>query len=59
MADEHPAVEVLSRLLDYMDAGILIRDTSHDHESGWAMKQLPFVMTIAAARAIVDGSKVR
>lgn len=43
---------------ELLDSGQLVRDTSHDHESGWAIKQIPFVQKLKAlvdAIALVEG----
>lgn len=36
---------LLAEFIQLIDDGLLVRDISHDHESGWAMKQLPIVQT--------------
>lgn len=53
---ELAAVEVLRELFGFLDSGYLVRDISHDHEPGWAMRQLPFVSTLAKGKQILDGS---
>jgi hypothetical protein len=37
-----------------VEEGTLVRDTSHDHEAGWALRQIPLVQTLAEAKKIVD-----
>ena len=41
----------LKTLFDLIDNGRLVRDTSHDHEEGWAMKQLDIVMSLQKVQA--------
>ena len=43
--------EALRGMLKLIDDGMLVRDMSHDHESDWAMKQIPLVRTLQLAQA--------
>ena len=43
-------------VLDGFDAGVFVRDVTHDHESGWAVRALPYLAAlgrVAAARAVL------
>ena len=40
----------LGDMLALVDSGVLVRDTSRDHESGWAFKQVPIVSVLQAAQ---------
>ena len=42
--------EALASLMKMIDDGLLVRDTSHDDESGWALKQLPLVRAVQVAQ---------
>jgi hypothetical protein len=44
-------VEALTGVKQLLDDGILVRDISHDHEPGWAMKQIPLVRTLVLIEA--------
>jgi hypothetical protein len=39
----------LSGVMDCIDRGMLVRDTSNDLEQGWALRQLSLVMALKAA----------
>lgn len=55
VADAAPALlAALKDLLSLIEEGYLARDTSHDSEPGWAMKQLPYVRRLAAASAAIQ-----
>ena len=41
----------LRGLMRLLEDGTLVRDISHDHEPGWAMRQLPLTQALAAAHA--------
>lgn len=48
------APEMYEALIDVfamIDEGYLVRNTSGDAETGWAMKQLPFIMRLQVAHA--------
>jgi len=47
----------LEALMKMMDDGLLVRDISHDHESGWAIRQIPLIRTLGEARAAIKGAK--
>lgn len=46
--------DVLESVLSLIDSGWLIRDISHDHEEGWAIKQLGPVRDLGKARELID-----
>jgi hypothetical protein len=39
-------LEALKEIRELIDNGMLVRDTSHDHEPGWALKQIPLVQAL-------------
>jgi hypothetical protein len=43
--------KVLREIMGLLDSGYLVRDISHDHENGWAMKQIAPVMILREAAA--------
>jgi hypothetical protein len=43
--------KVLREIMGLLDSGYLVRDISHDHENGWAMKQIAPVMILKEAAA--------
>lgn len=45
----------LQGVMDLIEAGVLVRDTSNNHEPGWAMKQIPLVQALARAKTALDG----
>lgn len=50
--------EALREVLMLINSGYFVRDISHDGEPGWAMKQIPALMTLQkAARAVVGEVK--
>lgn len=45
-------------IAELLDEGYLVRDTSHDAEDGWAVKQIPLIMKLAKLpRAIAEAQK--
>ena len=56
--DGERALALLAALLDFIDKGILVRSTSFDHESGWAMRQIALVSTLAESKELVDSQGV-
>ena len=42
-------LDACQRLIKMMDEGLLVRDIRGDTEPGWAVKQLPLVMSVKAA----------
>ena len=42
--------EALAGLYGLVESGDLVRDISKDHETDWALKQLPFVAKLSAAQ---------
>lgn len=52
--DAHDAlVEACKGLLDLFDSGWAVRDTSRDHEPGYATRQIKPVQSLAAAHAAI------
>lgn len=47
-------VSALKGLMECIDKGLLVRDTSHDRESGWAIKQMPVMLAIKAAQEALE-----
>lgn len=47
----------LEAIYALVDAGVLVRDTSHDHEPGWAIKALPLVKALQNAQAVIAKAK--
>src|ERR1019366_1410238 len=43
--------KALREVMGLLDSGYLVRDISHDHENGWAMKQIAPVMILREAAA--------
>jgi hypothetical protein len=41
---------ILCKLTGYIEDGTLVRDTSRDHETSWAMRMLPFVRDLSEAK---------
>lgn len=52
-AAQRDLATALRDLFAFVENGVLIRDISHDHEPGWAMRQVPLVQTLAAVKAIL------
>jgi len=46
--------DALQDIFTMLDDGYLVRDTSHDGQDGWAMRQLPYVRKLAAAQAALS-----
>lgn len=46
-------IESLSDILSLIDEGVLVRDTSKDHEPTWAMAQVPLVKALVKARQLL------
>lgn len=44
----------LADVFDLIDSGWLIRDTTHDSEPDWALRQLPQVQRLAAAKKLME-----
>lgn len=44
------ALEPLREIMDLIEKGALVRDTSHDHEPHWAMRQIPLVNALKKAQ---------
>jgi hypothetical protein len=44
-------------ILDGFDERVFIRDISHDHESGWAVKLLPFTIAIGRLAKARDAAR--
>jgi hypothetical protein len=40
-----------------IEDGWLVRYTGHDHTEGWAMKQLPYVQRLAAAKHALSAER--
>ncbi len=54
-AEFAPVVEALRDIMKLVEAGVLVRDISHDAETGWALHQLPLLLTLKAAQqALAD-----
>lgn len=52
---EHDCLaRALRTLFALVEDGTLVRDTSRDHEPGWALRQVPLVQALARARAALD-----
>ena len=47
----------LQLILRAFDQGIFVRDISHDHESGWAIRQLPFLAALGRLSDQFTGSE--
>lgn len=43
----------LTELFELVESGYLVRNTARDGEEGWAMKQLPAVMTLKRAAGLI------
>ena len=44
-----------------IEEGNLVRDISHDHEHGWAMRHIPMIKSLAQLReaiALAEGGKI-
>lgn len=41
-------------IVGLLDKGMLVRDTSHDHEPDWAIKQFPLVRNLVSLRAAIE-----
>lgn len=44
----------LRGVLDLIDKGVLVRDTSRDHEPEWAMRMVPLLMAIQSAKVSLE-----
>jgi hypothetical protein len=55
MCDE--AIAVCNEIWQLFEDGQLVRNTSKDHEPGWAMKQIPLVRTLQRLQRVVEASK--
>ena len=51
MAERFTLRSALHGLWEVIESGVLVRDISHDHESGFAFRQIPLVQALAAAKA--------
>ena len=49
----------LRDLRGLIESGYLVRDTSRDHEDGWALRQLRPVMILKEAAALVEDDAAR
>lgn len=43
--------EALTGMMQLVEHGVLVRDTSRDTETGWALHQLPLLITLQKAQA--------
>lgn len=49
-----PLERDVALVLKGFDEGVFIRDTSHDHEPGWAMKMLPYLAALGRLAQAVN-----
>jgi hypothetical protein len=52
-AEFSAVLTALETLLKMIDAGMLVRNTSNDHFSDWAIRQLPLIQALAKAKEAV------
>lgn len=45
---------LLNELIGFIDSGYLVRDISNDHKPDWAMKQFPFLKTLAEIKSLLS-----
>lgn len=50
---QNPALDALQGLMSLIEDGVLVRDISHDAESGWAMKQIHMMRILATANDLL------
>lgn len=52
--NSHEALyEALRAIMDFIESGELVRNTSGDGEPGWALKTIPLVRALAAANSLL------
>lgn len=51
-----PLVESLVKIFELIDEGILVRDTSRDHEPGWSLQALRLTRTLATAIKLMEAA---
>lgn len=49
-----PCRDALKVVMQLIDDGLLVRDTSRDSEPDWAMRQLPLICALQKARAALE-----
>ena len=49
--------EALDHMMQLIDNGVLVRDTSKDAETGWALHQLPLLMTLKSAQSALAAAR--
>ncbi len=49
----------LKAMVNLVDSGTLVRDISRDHEAGFAVRQLPLVMTLKNAQEAIARAEGR
>jgi len=50
--------EALRALMQLVENGVLVRDTSRDGEAGWAIHQLPLLCALRMAQEALAGTEV-
>lgn len=53
IAEAPELLRVLLQVMKLIEDGVLVRDTSRDGESGWALAQLPLVTTLRDAAVVI------
>lgn len=52
-AQRNELLAALKDLFKLIDAGVLVRDISKDHETGFALHQLPLLLTLKSGQAAI------
>lgn len=50
-------LEALKGIFGLVESGDLVRDISKDHESDWALRQLPFIAKLKAAEQAIASAE--
>lgn len=58
-AERDDLLVALKGLMAMIDTGKLVRDTSRDHETGWALKQVDLVRALQTAQSAIDKAEGR
>jgi len=52
-------LEAAKAVYQLIESGVLVRDTSKDHEPDWVMKQFPLVKGLAKLKAAIEKAEER
>jgi hypothetical protein len=49
--------EALTEVMELINSYVLVRNTEDDAEPGWAMRQLPMILTLKKAQSLLDAAR--